>query len=405
MIAGDSLGIERVLLVHDYAGERGGAELVIQDMRRALRRRGVDARLMASDADPWDAATAPDFPFRGSTGDARALRETLNPSAVRAARRAVREFAPQVVHYGMFLTQASPAVLPALVGRPAVWAVNEYRSICPKGTRLLPGGTRCSHLPGRACLTEGCFRLRGIVPRLVQLQLLRHWRSLVDLVVAPSRAFADELARFGVRVDEIIPHAAVSLSEVPVAVTPGLVGFAGRLVPEKGAQVLLEAIPLLPGSLGSVRLRLVGDGPARSALEAQARSLGILERVEFVGHVTRDRVQRELAGAAVQVVPSLWAEPFGLVTVEAMVRGTPVIVSATGAGAELVRDGETGFLVPPGDHASLARCLAEVLADPARLARVARAAQGEAGRFSIEGIVERFLRLYAGLLHRRAEAS
>jgi glycosyltransferase involved in cell wall biosynthesis len=374
-------------------------------MRRALRARGIDARLMASDADPFDGETAPDFTFRGSTGPARALRETFNPDAVRVARRALREFDPQIVHLGMFLTQASPAVLPVVRRRPAVWVINEYRVTCPKGTRLLPDGTHCRHRPGTACYTQGCFRLRGIAPRLVQLELFRRWRSAVNLVVSPSQAFADECARFGIAVDAVIPHAAAAAAADPVAISPGLVGFAGRLVPEKGADVLLDALAQLPAALGPVRARIVGDGPERPRLEARARELGLGARVEFLGHVARDEVQRRLAPAAVQVVPSRWAEPFGLVTIEAMARGTPVVASATGAAPELVRDGETGFLVAPGDAAALARCLAGLLPDPARLARIGEAARQDAVRFGLESVVDRFLELYAGLLSRPGAAA
>jgi hypothetical protein len=246
--------LERVLLVHDYAGLRGGAEHVIQDLRSGLRARGIDARLMASDADPFDAATAPDYGFRGSTGRARALRETWNPDAVRVARRAVADFAPQVVHVGMFLTQASPAVLPEFRGRPVLWVANEYRVICPRGTRLLPGGAACEHAPGRACLTTGCFTPRGVVPRLVQLRLLRRAWPGVAMVVAPSRAFADECTRQGVRVDAVVPNAvgAAVRAAGDVALEPGLVGVCG------------------PAGAGEGRARNAGRAGAAAAVRATA---------------------------------------------------------------------------------------------------------------------------------------
>jgi len=393
-------GLRRVLLVHDYAGSRGGAELVMQDMRVELRRRGVDARLMASTADPFDRATAPDYGFRGSTGTFRALRETVNPDAVRVARRVVREFDPQVVHLGMILTQASPAVLPAFLGRAVVWVPNEYRPICPRGTRFLPDARPCQHPVGAACLQHRCFRVHGLAPRLLQLALFRHWRAVVDLVVSPSRAFADELERHGVPVDAVVPHGVrIHPWAGEPASVPAILGFAGRLVPEKGAHILLEALALLPSSLAQVRLRIAGDGPDRSMLESLARRLGLGDRVEFLGHVSREDVQRILASVAVQVVPSVWAEPFGLVVVEAMSRGTPVMASATGALSELVDDGRTGYLVPPGDAGALARRLAQVLSDPAGLESVRREARRVVcDVFSMERVMDRFLGLYAGLL-------
>jgi glycosyltransferase involved in cell wall biosynthesis len=393
--------VRRVLLLHDYAGLRGGAEVVMQDMRAALRRRGIDARLMASTADPAGEATAADHTFQGSTGAFRALRETVNPDAVRVVREVVRRFDPQIVHLGMILTQASPAILPILKGRAVVWAPNEYRAICPSGSRFLPDHQPCSYPAGRACLRNRCFRAHGLVPRLLQLALLRHWRPIVDLVVCPSRAFADELERHGVSVDAIVPNGIriQPLVEQPASV-PAFLGFAGRLVPEKGTHILIEALSLLPRSLAHVRLRIAGDGPERASLEGLARKLGLGDRVEFLGHLTREDVERWLATATVHVVPSLWAEPFGLVAIEAMARGTPVMVSAAGALPELVEEGRTGYVVAPGDAGALARRLAEVMADPASLASVRREARRVACEtFSIERTVDRFLALYAGLVN------
>ena len=373
----------------------------MQDMRAALRQRGIDARLMASTADPADEATAADYTFRGSTGALRALRETFNPDAVRVARRVMHTFDPQIVHLGMILTQASPAILPVLEGRAVVWAPSEYRAICPRGSRFLPNGRPCSDPAGRACLRNRCFRPHGLAPRLLQLTLLRHWRQVVDLVVSPSRAFADELERYGVPVDAVVPNGVriQPLSGQPASV-PAFLGFAGRLVPEKGTHVLLEALALLPPSLAQVRLRIAGDGPDRANLESLARNLGIGGRVEFLGHLSREEMERCLTGATVQVVPSIWAEPFGLVAIEAMARGTPVVVSGAGALRELVEEGRTGYLVPPGDARALAGRLAEVLAHPDGLASVRREARRVVSEaFSIEHAVDRFLDLYERVLN------
>jgi glycosyltransferase involved in cell wall biosynthesis len=392
--------LQRVLLVHDYAGSRGGAELVIQDLRASLRSRGIDARLLASTADAFEQDTAPDYPFRGSTGTFRSLRETINPDAVRVARRVIREFAPQVVHLGMLLTQASPAILPVFRGRAVLWMPNEFRPICPKGTRFLPDGRPCSHPVGLACLQEGCLRIRGLAPRLVQLSLLRRWQGIVKSVVSPSRAFADVLERHGVPVDAVVPH---GVTVPPFRRRPRgelLLGFAGRLVPEKGVHVLLDALAQLPPHLSRVRLWIAGEGPARDMLEDRTRRLGLADRVEFLGHVPREELQRRFDAVTVQVVPSLWLEPYGLVTVEAMARGTPVVASAVGATPELIEDGRTGYLVPPDDPAALGRRLADVLGDPAGWERVAEAAWRVAsGTFAMDRVTDRLIALYHDLLN------
>lgn len=376
----------------------------MHSMRAALRSRGIDARLMASSADPAGPGSAADYVFRGSTGSLRALRETVNLDAVRVARHVLETFDPQVVHLGMFLTQASPAILPVFRSRPVIWVPNEYRPTCPRGNRLLPEGRPCPHPAGMACLRHKCFDVHGLAPRLLQLRLLKRWRRFVDLVVAPSVAFRRELERHGVTVDLVVPHGIpiASYSERPPAV-PAFLGFAGRLVPEKGAHVLLDAMALLPSSLAHVRLRVAGDGPERSSLEARARRLGLADRVEFLGHLSREAVESCFAAAAVQVVPSLWSEPFGLVAIEAMARGTPIMVSAAGALPELVEDGRTGYVVPAGEARALAGRLAEVLQDDEGRASMCREARRVACEvFDIDRVMDRFVACYAGLLDRPA---
>lgn len=393
--------LERVLLIHDYAGTRGGAELIVQDLRASLRSRGIDARLMASTADTFDSGSAPDYEFRGSTGSLRALREAINPDAVRVARRVIREFDPQVVHLGMILTQASPAILPALRGRAVVWTANEFRPVCPKGTRSLPDGRPCHHRVGLACQREGCFRLWGLGPRLLQLALLERWRRTVDLVVSPSKAFAEVLERHGFAVDAIVPHGVFVPPTRQHSAGGQLIGFAGRLLPEKGVAVLIAALSALAAEPIPVRLWIAGEGPARAALEEQARRLGIADRVDFLGHLPREELQRRFAAVTVQVVPSVWSEPFGLVTAEAMARGTPVVASAVGASIELIQDGQTGYLVPPGDAGALAQRLTAVLGDPVGREAVAEAAWRVASTtFGLELMTDRLLAVYRGLLSR-----
>ena len=139
--------------------------------------------------------------------------------------------------------------------------------------------------------------------------------------------------------------------------------FVGRLSRVKGMAVLLEAfariLPRHPGTL----LTLVGDGPERAALEAQARSLGVEQAVRFEGFLSQAAVAGQLAAAAVFVLPS-FAEGLPVVLMEAMASRRPVVATRIAGVAELVEDGVGGFLVPPGDVEALADRLDRLLADP-----------------------------------------
>jgi len=180
------------------------------------------------------------------------------------------------------------------------------------------------------------------------------------VVVAVSTALADEARRLGAERVRVVPNA-VELPPEPVEeADPPYVLFAGRLSPEKGILELVEAAEALP-------LVVVGDGPLRERVP-QAR-----------GMVPRAELERLLAGAAVVAVPSR-REGFGLVAAEAMAYGKPVVASAVGGLLDLVVDGGTGLLVPPGHVPALRAALERLLADAELRRRLGAAARERARR-------------------------
>ena len=129
--------------------------------------------------------------------------------------------------------------------------------------------------------------------------------------------------------------------------------YVGRLSPEKGVDVLLQA-----AAQSGAPLRIAGDGPELASLRAKAPG-----NVTFLGAVSRSEVLAEMARARALVVPSLWYEGFPMVVVEAFATGTPVIASELGGLAEIVQDQVNGALFPPGNVNLLTRKLSEILDD------------------------------------------
>lgn len=165
----------------------------------------------------------------------------------------------------------------------------------------------------------------------------------------------------------------------------------GRLVPEKGHDVLLEAFARVAGEIPGARLTIVGDGVRRTALESQAASLGIGDRVRFTGALAGDDLAAELAGADVFVLPSR-SEGFGVVLVEALATGMPVVATRCGGPEDIVAD-DMGLLVEPGEPDALARGM---LAVAERLETfdgraIARAVME---RYSPQAVAARLVRVY-----------
>ncbi|GAA2030287.1 glycosyltransferase family 4 protein [Pseudokineococcus marinus] len=165
-----------------------------------------------------------------------------------------------------------------------------------------------------------------------------------------------------------------ALAAPPTAGAPVELLCVGRLAPEKGQRLLVEGVHALLASgevrAGDLRLRLVGDGPDRADLEGLVRRLGLEDVVVLEGWRGADDVARMLRAARALVLPSL-AEGLPIALMESLAVGRPAVVSAVAGVPELVRDGENGWLVPPGDPVALAGALRRALAaSPEELARM-----------------------------------
>jgi glycosyltransferase involved in cell wall biosynthesis len=171
---------------------------------------------------------------------------------------------------------------------------------------------------------------------------------------------------------------------------------SGRLAPEKGHSVLLQAMAKVVKHTPTARLRICGEGKERAALEAQVSALGLTRAVEFTGFLTDTRAS--LAAADVFVMPSLF-EGLGVAVLEAMAMARPVVATDAGGLPESVVDGETGRLVPKGDAEALAEAILSMLSSPATARAMGAAGRRRAQeRFDRPQIVDRVLDLYEEML-------
>jgi len=216
------------------------------------------------------------------------------------------------------------------------------------------------------------------------------------------------LAELGVPTERIrvIPNGVdlgefAQLPKAPVA-RDGIVGlFVGRIDPDqKGLDTLVRAMALLPRSF-PLRIRLVGeDWGGTEQLRSLAQRLGVADRVTFVGKVERQALLEEYARAQFFVLPSLF-EPFGIVLLEAMAAGLPVIASRVGGIPEIVQDGGTGMLIEPGNPGALAESLLRLGNDESLRTSMARRGRERVVGYDWALIVPRILSVYTEALEGR----
>jgi glycosyltransferase involved in cell wall biosynthesis len=357
----------RVLHVAKVAGISGSENHLLL-LLPALRERGFDVRLvMLHEGEPGAVQLAERLEASGVAVERLDLPWAGDPRAFARLARIVRRLRPEIVHTHLVhadfhgLAAGRLARVPVLVSTKH--GFNPFRS-------------------GRAFAAAD-----------------RAVARLADVHIAISAGLASYLAAsegFDPGSFEVV-HYGIEAGPAPPPL-PGAPRLAvvGRLIPIKGHDVLLRALALLRDCLPEVTLELAGDGPLQPDLRASVTRLGLEDVVSFLGRVAPATPVFERA--EVVVVPS-FGEGFGMVALEAMERGRPVVASDVGGLREIVEDGRTGLLVPSGDAKALAAAIAELARDPARAADMGAAGRERARvAFSQERCTDRIEAIYGAAL-------
>lgn len=373
-----------------YAPNVGGVEEIVRNLAREEIRRGGAPMVFTM---RWP----PDLPARESVGGV----------PVRRFRYAVPEGPPRVV---LKAVPTLPLTQLSLVRAMREQAVDLVHIQC------------VSHAAWYVANAAGLLRLPLVVSVQGELTMdadgvyetspmVRHTlRSVVrraHAVTACSRATLDELERWLGR--DLGDRASVVSNGVDAGEFQGVVPATcpnpyvlgmGRLVRQKGFDVLVEAFArVLQHGDHALDLVIAGDGPERAALGDLAARLGVADRVSFPGRVGRRRVAALFRGANVFVLPSR-QEPFGIVDLEAMAAGAPVLASATGGVPEVVHDDVNGVLVRPDDVGALASSLDALLRDEPRRRRLREAGFRTAREHDWRLVADRYDDVYAAARRR-----
>lgn len=356
-----------VLLITPRWARNGGVGAHVRASASVLARQGMRVGVLAARVQAGEPVPGVRVFHSAALFDTRASMDSRLGESL--------SFLPEVIH----LHQVDE---PELVERlresaPVILSAHGYTA-CTSGVHYFRPGQECTRAHGLGCvpqlLAQGCAHTRRL-DRLPAAygQATRGLAALerADLAVSYSGAVDRHLASNGVSRRRVIPLFSTTTPKAGSGhATRRRVVFAGRVVTPKGVAILIRAAR-------SVQAEFVicGDGWQLESTQRLARRLGVERRVDFKGWLAEEAIAEELANASVVVVPSLWPEPFGLVGIEALAAGRPVIASSTGGIDDWLEDGVNGLSVKPGDVDELAGALEELLGDPER-----QHAMGLAGR-------------------------
>ncbi len=378
----------RILMIHNEYGALSGEESMVGRISGLLRDHGHAVDCWFEEGMPSRA---------GIRIKARAfIRGIYSPDSARKARQRISCFRPDLVQVQNLYPMLSPSVLPAIrqMNVPVVMRCANYRLVCPNGLFLSHGRICERCLGGREywCALRNCensitksigYSVRSYVARALGL-----FKANVTLFYAQTEFQKEKLIEGGVPADRIdtIPNMVEAPEALNGAGTGDYVGFAGRLSEEKGIDTLLDAARKCP----QIPFRLAGH--FRQMPEVAKEKPANVELLGFLDERLLDVLHR---GCRMFVVPSTSYEGFPSVTIEAMLRGKPVICSRIGGLPEIVDDGVTGLLFTPGDSADLAAKIEWLWTHPDLCAAMGRAGREKALReYSPARYYERLMSIY-----------
>ncbi len=355
----------RILTVHNFYQLQGGEDNIFAAEYDLLKSQGHEVERFEVHNDKVDHMNSLDL-----------AKATLwNDSIYKELRLLFRRNKTQVAHFHNTFPLISPAAYHAAKaeGVAVVQTLHNFRLLCNNGLFFRDGHV-CEDCLGKSIAWPGvihaCYRgdriASAAVLAMVSLHsLLQTWTSKVDIFIAYSHfalskfvqgGFPENKLEFKTNFLQIVPEIGSGSGQYAL--------YVGRLAPEKGIGVMLKAWMQLGKK---IPLKIVGDGPLASEVSEATRSI---PGVEWLGQKTKAEVYEIMGNAAFLVISSEWYETFGLVGMEALAKGTPLVVSNIGAAAELVESDRNGVHFHPGDSEDLIAKVNQILDGEERLAHM-----------------------------------
>lgn len=382
----------KIISAHKYYSDRDGASRYELEVNRLLEEAGNEVapfamRLPENLPSPWSKyfvspvqTKQPSFSFDAIRTVVRML---YSWEARDAMRRLIGAFHPSVAHIHNIYTQLSPSVLDALheAHVPTVMTVHDYHLVAPN--YMLWHNHRVENLRSKGIVraTFSRFHKQSYLASFAQAtafhlhRFLRLYDRNIASFLCPSTFVAEEMKRAGFPADHIkvLPHFFDTKGVTASFSGDGSVLFVGRFVEEKGVLFVLELAKAMPDT----SFVLAGDGPLGEVVRKKAEAL---QNVQVFGWTSREDLAKVYQKVSLVLVPSLWPEVFGLVALEAMAYGKPVLASRMGGLPEVVTE-EVGRVLPAGDVQAWVKAIEEVVFDEALCKQL-----GKAGRERVEKV-------------------
>lgn len=287
-------------------------------------------------------------------GPSDVINYIYNRDAVKKFKMLYEHFNPDIIHFHIFYGKITSSILPTIkkLGLPVVQTLHEYKSVCPVYTMHRDGMncSKCRNFNYFNVVLNKCNRgsLARSVLSYIESSVSRHLGSIdyVDKFIAVSDFMRMKVVEMGVPANKVVTiHNPIDTSHViPVFEVGDYYLYFGRLEKSKGIWPLIEAFEILSNE----KLLIIGDGAESSNIDNYIEKKR-LKNISRRGFMVKSDLAKFISGCRATIMPSIWAETFGLTAGESLAYGKPVIASNIGGIPEVVSDANDSFLIEPGN--------------------------------------------------------
>ena len=386
----------KVLQVISTGYAAGGAETMLVKIKPYLLGRGYSLKILASDLGA-EKEHFNDYTFKSINVDSpsKILFSLFNPSSFFVLKRVLQEYKPDIIHLHA-INQITPLTLFLLKKYPTVLTLHGPEAFlrklliwCLKPANFKKDVYNTQNLNMTGKLTY--FYFDHIQKFLYNLAFKN-----VDVFIAPSN-FMQNVAKTDVSPIICLPNF-IELRQFHEVQHNYNLLFVGRLETTKGIEFLIQAIAVVIKAFPQTTLTIIGEGSHKADLFNLTKYLQLEEHIQFIGWVENKDLDTYYEKASLVVVPSIWVETFGLVILEAMSAGRPVIGTNVGGIPEIIDDGVNGYLVEPENPEQIAEKVIQLFAEEKLLTELGRNARRKAEEFSVEKHLENLEKIYAEVI-------
>ena len=357
-----------ILMLNDHIHFGGGGDAVFQLERQIFEQAGHQVYTYSMSPDAQVKPSAHDIIFQepASYLQRRLGKFVIMPKLVQHLRDVLHRLQPDFIKLHL-LAKYPAEIYAALKGYKAVQILHGPNLFCATGWGALKiNSNRCEQGIGRKCYQRGCVNLAQLPLHMNLDRRIKHnIHDVVTKFLAPSHQIAQTAHDLGYRPVEYFP---LTIDPVFEDIEPRYddranILFVGALVEAKGLAYLIEALPAIVRALPKLSLNIAGRGALTSSLKQKVTQLELQARVNFLGFQSRAELLQLYQQASVVVMPSIWCEQFGLVGLEALAAGVPVVATDIGGIPEWCQHEKHGLLVPARDSGQIASAVIRLLRD------------------------------------------